>query len=250
MNELVVQTHAELQKQVTSAPALPPVQPFIERLQQGQMPSQADYINSLSSIHILAAIAMVICGVVYLLYGWKIFKVLVVVNTAIIGAAIGAHAAGMLKGPNMPIFGGLAGAVLLGALAWPLMKWAVSFMGALAGAFLGYWAWLTVVTATHVQGLEQYSWVGALLGLVTLGLLAFIIFRAVIITFTSFQGAMLVTSGALALGMTFQSIGPDLKNALMSNQHLLPILVLVPALIGAAFQHVGGGKKPAKPAEK
>ena len=217
------------------------------KLGQFQMPSQDEFLDYMkNTAGYLPAILMLACGLVYLVYGWKIFKVLVVVNAALLGAAVGAWAGGKLGG-NMPIYGGIAGSLLLGALSWPLMKYAVSLMGALAGAVLGYGLWNYVAKAAG-SNVDKYAWVGALVGLIVLGLLAFIIFRATIIVFTTFQGAIMAVSGALGILLKQEWCSNGLTNAMKANTHLLPLFFLVPAVIGIVVQHTSGGKKGGKKA--
>ncbi len=221
---------------------------FIEQLRNWQMPSQEQYINYLMSLGILEGIVLLACGLVYLLYGWKVFRILIVVNAAILGGFLGVQAGQLLQGQNMPLFGAVAGAVLLAALAWPLMKFAVSIMGGLIGSVLGFFIWTSVSNAAGNPGLNQYAWAGALIGLVTLGLLAFIIFRITIIIFTAVQGAFLTVGAIMALLMKFEMPRARLLTAFSSNPHLLMLVVLVPTLIGFGLQYTGTRKKgPKKP---
>ncbi|MFB3892468.1 MAG: hypothetical protein ACE15C_10655 [Phycisphaerae bacterium] len=227
-------------------PTLPPgggsASDLAARLGQFQMPSQDEFLNHLTAtMGYLQAILFLACGLVYLLYGWKVFKVLVVVNAAILGALVGAWAGGKAGG-NMPIYGGIAGALLLGALSWPLMKYAVSIMGALAGSVLGYGVWNFITRAAN-STMDKYAWVGALVGLITLGLLGFIIFRATIIAFTTLQGAIMSVSGALGILLKQEWCSSGVSNALRTNPLLLPLLFVVPAVIGFVVQQTSGGKK-------
>ena len=235
--------------------SIPSAEILEKMFNSGQIPTQAeflDYLESLgnNSVGNIQAVLLLVCGLVYLLYGWKIFKVLVVVNAAILGTLVGTKAGAMLQGENMPLFGGIAGAVLLAVLAWPLMKYAVSLMGGLAGSFFGYGSWHYIANAMQAKDASQYAWVGALIGLIVLGMLAFIIFRVTIVLFTSIQGSFLTVAGSLALLMLAGSLKTPLRNALEGNLHLLPILIVVPAVIGVCFQHTITDKKKPKADKK
>jgi MFS family permease len=219
---------------------------FINRLRDCQLPTQQQYIDYLTSLGTIQGIFLLACGLVYLLYGWKVFRILVIVNVAILGAFGGSYLGGMLKGANMPLFGTLAGAILSAALAWPLMKFAVSIMGGLVGSVLGFFIWSSVSNATGNQAWNQYAWAGALIGLLTLGLLAFIIFRVVIITFTSFQGAFMTVGAIIALSMQADALREKILNAFAGNPHLMMLVVLVPAMIGFLVQYTGTKKKADK----
>ena len=89
-----------------------------------QMPSSSQFVEALESMSALPAVLLFACGLAYMLQGWKVFKVLILVNSAILGALLGHQLGSMLGGDNMPLFGGLAGALLLAVLSWPCLAWA------------------------------------------------------------------------------------------------------------------------------
>lgn len=209
-----------------------------------------DYLQELSrsDYGVIAAVLLVACGLVYLLQGWKVFKILVVVNAAILGAVVGAKLGGLARGPHTWLYAGGAGALLLAVLAWPLMKYAVSIMGALAGSVLGYAAWHYATHLLDRDQLSQHAWVGALIGLITLGLLAFVIFQLVVTVFTSVQGAVMSVGGVVSLLLRYGATRDAVEPQLRTNVYLLPLLVVVPAVIGFVFQYTAsrksGKKKP------
>ncbi len=226
---------------------------LLEKIASFEMPSQADYINSLSTMHLAIAILLFACGLAYLLRGWKIFKILVVVNAAVLGGFLGSQLGQMLLGENMPLFVAIALALLFAVLSWPLMKFAVSLMGGLAGSFLGYGVWNYVASAVGRPVIGDYAWAGALIGLIALGLLAFVIFRMVVLLFTSIQGSLMTVSGLIAMLMQLDTLRPKLRSALEPNVHLLALLIAVPAVIGFAFQYnavVQKSRKKRKAMEK
>jgi hypothetical protein len=204
-----------------------------------EIPSQSQLVDSLLDIahhQYGAVLAMLLfaCGLVYMLQGWKIFKILVVANVAVMGAVVGSYLGSMARGPNTWIYTSIAGAMLLGGLAWPLMKYAVSLLGGLVGSFVGYGLWHYVTNAIDNPDLLQYAWVGALVGLITLGLLAFVILKFVVMFVTSLQGAVMGVGGVLALLLKYM---PDeLEGPLRDNSHLMAVLIGVPAIIGFVFQ--------------
>jgi hypothetical protein len=208
-----------------------------------EIPSQSQLVDSLLDIahhQYGAVLAMLLfaCGLVYMLQGWKIFKILVVANVAVMGAVVGSYLGSMARGPNTGpntwIYTSIAGAMLLGGLAWPLMKYAVSLLGGLVGSFVGYGLWHYVANAIDNPDLLQYAWVGALVGLITLGLLAFVILKFVVMFITSLQGAVMGVGGVLALLLKYMS--DDLEGPLRENSHLMAVLIGVPAIIGFVFQ--------------
>lgn len=204
-----------------------------------EIPSQDQIVDAmldLANSQYGAVLAMLLfaCGLVYMLQGWKIFKVLVVANVAVLGAVVGSYLGSMARGQNTWMYASVAGAMLLGGLAWPLMKYAVSLLGGMVGSFVGYGLWHYVANATDRPEMLQYSWVGALVGLITLGLLAFVILRFVVMIVTSLQGAVMALGGVLAIMLKYMA--EDLEGPLRENDHLMLILIGVPAIIGFVFQ--------------
>lgn len=194
------------------------------------------------------SVLLLACGLVYMFQGWKIFQILVVVNVAVFGALLGYYLGELAGGQNTRMYTSIGGALLLGGLAWPLMKYAISLLGGLFGSVVGYALWAYVTSTIDRPDLMQYAWVGGLVGLVTLGLLAFVILKFVVRLVTSLQGAIMAVGGVLAMALKY--VGADLEIPLRENSHLVLLLVGIPAVIGFAFQTVwakppkrGGGSK-------
>ena len=212
---------------------------------QGQM---VDFLLGLGSSDFGAVVALLlfVCGLVYLLQGWKIFKALVIVNAAVLGAMAGSYVGAYHRGQHTQLYAAIAGAALLAILAWPLMKYAVSLMGGLAGSFLGYGVWQYATEALSRPELNQHAWAGAIIGLVTLGLLAFVIFKVVITVFTAVQGSVMSIAGISALLLKHESLRQDFEPQLRENAHLAVLLIAVPTLIGFGFQYSAAAKKAKK----
>jgi len=204
-----------------------------------EIPSQSQLVQMLMDLaqHQYGAVLAVLLftsGLVYMLQGWKIFKILVVVNVAAFGALAGNYLGELAGGTNTWVYTSIAGALLLGGLAWPLMKYAVSLLGGLFGAIVGYSLWLYVAEAVRRPEIANYAWVGAIVGLITLGLLAFVILKFVITFVTSLQGAVMVVGGVLTMLLKF--LADSLEVPLKTNSHLALVLIGVPTIIGFVFQ--------------
>jgi hypothetical protein len=197
------------------------------------------------------AIAMLVLGPICLIMGWKLFKAVVIVNAAIFGVVAGRLAGIALNGSTTTILiCAIGGGVLLAVLAWPLMKFAVATCGALAGAFIGWAMWIHISRALGHADPNANAWVGLLIGMISLGLLAFVIFRMVIITFTALQGALMTVSGALMVLMKINQNAYDaVARTITKDPHVLPLMILLPAIIGFAFQTLAARTKSA-PAKK
>jgi len=212
-------------------------------------PTRAELIADLEATGDLQAVILALAGVPFLILGFKCFKALVVINAAGIGGLCGMYVGVLSKSQNMPLLLGLAGAVLLGTLAWKTIKYCVCVMGALAGGLLGYGLWHFVASALGRPGLTGHSWAGGLVGMVAVGMLAFIIFRTAVMIFTAVQGSLMIVAGALAVLLPNDSI----RNSLVNNDYVLNILVGVPAAVGFVYQHseeAGKIRKKRKETEK
>jgi len=130
--------------------------------------------------------------------------------------------------------------LLLAAISFPLMKFAVSIFGGLTGAFIGANLWAGFASAmnkaadTHIP-VDAY-WIGALVGLMLCGMLAFILYKLSIVLFTSVSGATIAVLGALALLLSFDPWQETIKSGLTASQMVIPLLVFVPAVIGLILQ--------------
>jgi hypothetical protein len=199
-------------------------------------PGQLDLVQWCSQMGPGLAAILVIAGVIYLLFGYQIFKTLMVVNAAVVGAFIGAML-GDRVGAMIPL--GIIGAVLMAALVWPTMKHAVAVMGAVFGALVGATVW-------HSVGLDpRFAWSGACIGLVAGGLLCFILFRGCIVMYTSLHGAVILIFPALALILKYQHLSPHGGHYLTLKPFLLPMCIFIPAVAGMMYQqHVPSAAKP------
>ncbi len=222
-------------------------QGFVDCVLSGHVPTRQEYVQYLEALDPLQAVLAVVVGLVYMLAGWKIFKVLVIANAALLGFVIG-HVLGNLAKPegNLTIITAIAGALLFGILAWPLMKYAVGVMGGLVGAFAGFFLWRYLAAAVGNETIGQHAWAGGLIGLMALGMLAFVILRLTVILFTAFQGSVMGLSGVLALMLRQESIRVDIEEAIMNNMHMMPFLLAVPTVIAAVVQYVTLSKKSKK----
>ncbi|MBE0536420.1 MAG: hypothetical protein IH624_12195, partial [Phycisphaerae bacterium] len=103
----------------------------------------------------LQAVIAISFGLVYLLYGWRIFRILVVIAFGLIGMFLGIWV-GERSGSEL--WGGVIGLVALAALAVPLMKWCVFVLGGAAGALITGGLWYAFSFP------QVYLWAGASVG--------------------------------------------------------------------------------------
>jgi hypothetical protein len=202
-----------------------------------QIPAQADMLTWCQQMMPGTAMVLIIMGVIYLLFGFKIIKGLVMINAVVVGAGIGAA---LGKHGETALACAIIGAFIAAAIAWPAMKYAVALMGGILGGFVGGSIWIAA-------GLQpDLAWAGGLVGLVGFGLLSFILFRGSVMMYTSLQGALMLVAGVLGLCYKYPDMVPKLNSHLRVEPFLLPAAVVIPAIIGLIFQqhhtaHGGGG---------
>jgi hypothetical protein len=186
-----------------------------------------DIWTFITNLHWVQAAVLIAFGAIYVVYGWRIFKALVVINFAALGLG-----AGLTLGDKLgsPLWGGLLGSVLLAVACWPFMKYSVAVLGALAGSLLGAALWRAI-------GLpDGLIWVGASFGLIAGGLLVFASYKVSILMFSSLQGSMLVMIGVLALLTEYPELGTRLTDAAYTHMAFLPLLILIPTGLGVLLQ--------------
>lgn len=179
------------------------------------------------------AVLAVSFGAVYMLYGWRIFKILVVICFALLGLFAGIKLGGQFLGSK--IWGGVAGFLLFAAVSIPLMRWAVSALGAVAGGILTAGIWYAVELP------EKYILAGALIGLIAGGMISFIVFKIAVMLFTSFGGSVIIVTGMISLFYHYDNheelAGIDIKNWLYQYHWLMPLLLVLPTVIGMLIQN-------------
>jgi len=198
-------------------------------------PAQGDLLAWCQQIGPAMAALMVLMGIVYLVFGYNIFKALVMLNAALVGGMIGAMI-GEKTSFVLPLV--ITFAFFGAALAYPLMKWAVAVMGGFFGALIGAGVWRTFALDVH------FTWAGAAIGLVFFGLLSFIIFRGCIMTYMSLQGSTMLIFGVLSLAYKYSEIAPKVTESLTLKPFLLPMAILIPTVLGIMYQQ--NSAKPEK----
>jgi hypothetical protein len=188
-----------------------------------------EQISALSWLQALIAVSF---GAVYLLYGWRIFKVLTVVCFGMLGLFAGMKFGGMT---GSVLWGGIIGLLGLAALSIPLMKWAVSLLGAVSGGIITGGLWFAFGLPQH------YIWAGAIIGIIAGGMISFIVFKISVMLFTSMGGGMLVIIGFLALLYRYEVNQPTPTNnvySLVNHHHwFLPVILIFTTGIGMIIQN-------------
>ena len=190
--------------------------------------------EAVSSWQAYTACALLAGGIIFAIYGWRISKVLAVINFGIIGGFAGHWLGGLLGLNEIASTVGL-GAVLGGLCIWQT-RHGVSLLAGGAGGVLG--ASLCYSLKSVLVHSTAWIWAGFLLGFVTFALLAFIIYKVAAVLYSSVQGSALVVAGVLSLLSTQASISQRLAGALRDHIYLLPIMLWIPTAASIVIQQM------------
>ncbi len=199
-----------------------------------------DLINyfwtNVTSMNWLFALLLVSVGVVYMLYGWRIFRILVVISFGFLGMFLGIFLGRMNGSNNAIIWGGIVGMILFAFLSVPLMKWCVSILGAIAGGVITSGIWIACDLS------QTYLPAGFIVGFVAGGLISFILLKASVMMFTSLGGSIVMMSGVISLLYAYETKIQDpptthMYDLVYLHSWFLPAALILPTVIGMIFQN-------------
>jgi len=183
------------------------------------------------SLNILEAITFISFGAICLFYGWRVFKLLVVISFGLLGLMGGMMVSKALVASINPVWAGFIGLVVFAVLSVPLMRYAVSVLGAIAGGTVAAGVW-------YALGLsETYIWAGALVGIVAGGMISFIIFRVAVMLFSSLGGSGLLVTGLLALLYMYPQTTTNVQEMFFMHKWFLPLVITLPTAAGIFIQN-------------
>jgi len=199
---------------------------------EGIVPVDLIWEKCITQLNWLEALIFICFGAVCIFYGWRIFKMLVVISFALLGLIMGITISDKISGESARLLGGLIGLGAMAALSVPLIRWAVCILGAIAGGILTSGIW-------YACGLsERYIWAGGIIGMVAGGMISFIVFKIAIMLFSSVGGSGLMVVGFLAV-MCNQHVGwkGPVQVLVLNNNWFLPVALFVPTVVGVILQN-------------
>lgn len=200
-----------------------------------------ELLDVLQQLHIVWAGIFVTVGLLSVINGYRWHKWIVITVAFLTGMGLGFV---MSKSMESNLIVAACVGVLTAVVAWPLMKYAIAACGGLAGAFVGANVW----SISNMPPDTYYA--GALIGLVTFGLLSFILYRVVIVAMTCVAGAVVLVMGVVTLLMQVEAWQPALRQDFSGNPIILPLIVLVTAVIGFVLQQDAFVRKPSGEGQK
>lgn len=197
-----------------------------------------DLASRLQELSAVWAVVFLTAGLVCMLSGYRFYKTIVVLLALAIGVFAGYYLGKKINAEY--VVAGCLGA-LLAVCVFPLMKYAVALIGGLVGAFIGANSWSAISRMLQSGGklsdqAADNIWIGALVGLLVCGMLAFILFKVSVVLSTSVSGSTLAVMGALALLMQVQPWQKSVSEGISTHAMVVPLLVVVPAVIGFILQ--------------
>lgn len=190
--------------------------------------------NQITSLTWLQAIIAISFGAIYLFYGWRIFRLISLIMFALIGLGAGMYIGRQI---DQELWGAVAGLVILAIMSIPLMKYSIAILGAVAGAVIGGAIWYAIPNLP-----ENLIWAGMLTGAVAGFLLSFIIFKLIVMLFTSLAGTVICAIGVLALMHLYETKilnppGNEIEVLVLHRKWFLPAVIIIPTLIGMFIQN-------------
>lgn len=193
----------------------------------GVITSLDEWVSFLQSSHRVAGFPLIVGGLGLMLFGWRMWRLCVILSFALIGAIIGHYVAGPR---NDQTFYSLVGAVVLGLVAYFPAVYALSLLGGSIAAVISFY----YLTALGMDGVTLWALVVAVLGAGTAT--AWLNRRHVVIVVTAFLGAVLLISGLASWAMAMPAFFSTVRTMSAGSFIVVPFLLLVPTVMSCFYQ--------------
>jgi len=196
-------------------------------------------MDHLQRLSIVWSVIFIVAGILCMITGYRFYRTATVILALAIGATTG-YALGMKISAPYIVAGSLG--LLLAVACFPMMRASIAIMAGIAGAWVGANVWTAVShivnkgDAAAAANAAGHHWVGALIGMIVCGMLAFILFKLTVVLFTSVSGSTLAVLGFLALILQFKPWQEEVRSGLSAHALIIPILVIAAAGIGLILQ--------------
>jgi hypothetical protein len=187
----------------------------------------SELFQQLQQVGGLVGIPLLLAGIMLAGVGWRIWKVAVVLNFALIGGILGNN---ISPWEEQRWLFALACGVIVGCASFPIANYAVSALGGLVGAGITF----TMATAATTN--DMLIWVVAGIALLVCCGLSFLYLRQVIILVTSFEGGVLLLAAAVAIFAEMPGLFGFFRRIAVESAIFVPFLLLVPTVIGSLLQ--------------
>jgi hypothetical protein len=187
-----------------------------------------ELLDQLMRVPFILAAVVVAVGILCVFNGYRWHKWIVAILAFLCGLWLGYNLSQRMGRSTVVAIsvGGLCAIV-----ATPLLRITVAIFGGITGAFIGANAW----TALHANPPDA-SWAGAFIGFVVLAMASVVLFRLVVVLFTSVGGAAMAICGGIALVLQVPAWQGAVRESLTANTMLVPTLMLLAAVSGFVLQ--------------
>lgn len=177
--------------------------------------------------HRMIGFPLVIGGLVLMLFGWRMWKICVILAFGAIGAALAAQVAG--PGDRQWQFAILGGVVVGLASAWPV-KYSVAVLGGLIGAGM------ITYSLSNLRLAPTTVLCGAGAAMICCTAYAFINRQHVVIIVTAFMGAVLMIGGLTSWVMAAPGLYGSVSALVAGSSLVLPFILTVPTVMSSFYQ--------------
>lgn len=192
--------------------------------------------GQIETMTLTQAVMLVCFGVVYLVNGWRIFSVLTVVTSGLLGVMLGFKLGDMM---HIDFWPPIVGFFVMALLAIPFIRLAIGLFGGVCIAVIAGSVW----HALHMP--DGYLWIIMTVALICGLILSLKLFRLSVTIFTSYFGAVMMGLGMLYLAMYFMELRSiDYKPfaEYVQQQWFLPVYFIAIAACGFLVQFSFGAK--------
>ena len=186
-----------------------------------------DWLLFLRTSDALIGFPLLAAGAALMLFGWRMWKVCVMLSFGLIGMAAGAVVGESTADQALYAYGG---AVVLGLLSY----WPAHYAVVLLGGLLGSGIVLQLLSGLDLQG-AAYWLVGAIafIGCTGYSLLAR---RVAVIFVTAFLGAVLAMSGVTAFVMEYPPLYGTFRGLAAGSVLFVGFILAVPSVMSTFYQ--------------
>lgn len=191
------------------------------------MISLQEWSGILRNLHGLAGIPLVVAGAGLMLFGWRLWKLCVMLSFGVLFTCLGAW----LIGPSDDQWSyALAAGAGLGLLSYWSVKQAVSILGGLiGGGIITYLIGGAGVTGNGLWACGGIAFIGCTA-------YSFLNRQCVVIAITAFFGAVLLISGLATWLTALPSLYGSLYTLATGSVLLVPFFLLVPTVMSCFYQ--------------
>ena len=187
-----------------------------------------ELLDALEQLPFVMAAVVATVGILCVFNGYRWHKWVVAVLAFLAGLGIG-YKISQQMGKSLVVATAVGG--LCAIIATPLLRFTVAIFGGITGAFIGANTW----TAVNANPPDAH-WAGAAIGFIIVAMASVVLFRLVVVLFTSVGGAAMAVLGGVTLLMRVPAWENTVRESLTANHMLIPLLLLLAAVSGFVIQ--------------